>query len=326
MVINSEFKPAWWLSNRHAQTIYPTLFRRVRQLSPQRERIEFPDGDFADCDWVGGIDAATRPVVIVLHGLEGSIRSSYAAGLIAAIQRRGWRGGLLHFRGCSGEPNRLASSYHSGFIDDLDFLVRRLRHEEPYTPIAIVGFSLGGSVLLNWLGDHNSATSTINAAVGVSVPFDLALAAETVANKTSWIYNNYLLRSMRANTARKFASIPSPIRMPHLRSLKTFRQFDNAITAPLNGFANADEYYRRCSSRQFVAQVDTIPTLLIHSDDDPVTGSGAIPTANELGSSVALELTRGGGHVGFVSGCNPMRPTYWLDTRIPAFLDTYLTP
>jgi predicted alpha/beta-fold hydrolase len=319
MIINSTFKPAWWLRNRHAQTMFPTFFRRPAKLAIHRERIELPDGDFADCDWVG--HGRNGPIVIVLHGLEGSIDSSYARGMLALVDRLGWRGALLHFRGCSGEPNRLPIGYHSGFTVDLNFFVSRLRAAEPATPLAAVGYSLGGNVLLKWLGERGRS-APVATAVAVSVPFDLAVAADTVEQGASRIYNWYLLRSMRRSTARKFTRIDAPFPLPKLRTLRTFRQFDDAVTAPLHGFHGAEDYYRRASSRQYLGGI-RVPTLILHSADDPLTGPRGIPTQDDLSPAITLELSQNGGHVGFVAGWRPWRPVYWLETRIRAHLMQY---
>ncbi|HET8552723.1 MAG TPA: hydrolase [Gammaproteobacteria bacterium] len=319
MITDSTFKPAWWLKNRHAQTIFPAFFRRRPKLAVRRERLELPDGDFADCDWIGG---GRGPIVIVLHGLEGSINSAYATGVMALIERLGWRGALLHFRGCSGEPNRLATGYHSGFTSDLDFLVARLHAAEPDTPLAAIGFSLGGNVLLKWLGERG-ASAVLATAVAVSVPFDPATAADTVERGLSRIYNWYLLRSMRRSTARKFCRIEAPVPLPELATLKTFRQFDDAITAPLHGFRDAADYYRRSGSRQFLRDI-RVPTLILQSRDDPVVGATAIPADDELAPAVTLELSTRGGHVGFVGGYWPWKAQYWLEGRVRAHLLQYV--
>lgn len=319
MIVKSNFTPAWWLKNRHVQTIFPAFFRRRPKLSVRRERIEFPDGDFADCDWTGG---DSGPIVIVLHGLEGSIDSAYAAGIMAMIERCGWRGALLHFRGCSGEPNRLATGYHSGFTADFDFLAERIRALEPNTPLAAIGFSLGGNVLLKWLGERGGS-APLTTAIAVSAPFDPAAAADTVERGLSRIYNWYLLRSMRRSTACKFQRIQAPFRLPKLTRLKTFRQFDDAITAPLHGFRDAADYYHRSGSRRFLRDIE-VPTLLLQSRDDPVVGAEAIPAADELSPAVTLELSARGGHVGFVSGRWPWRARYWLEERIRLHLRRYI--
>ncbi|HET7570575.1 MAG TPA: hydrolase [Gammaproteobacteria bacterium] len=319
MITDSTFKPAWWLKNRHAQTIFPAFFRRRAKLAIRRERLELPDGDFVDCDWVGG---DRGPIVVVLHGLEGSIDSPYATGIMALIEHLGWRGCVLHFRGCSGESNRLPTGYHSGFTDDLDFLVKRLHSAEPNTPLAAIGFSLGGNVLLKWLGEQG-AFAPLATAVAVSVPFDPATAADTVERGLSRIYNWYMLRSMRRSTARKFCRIEAPVPLPKLATLKTFRQFDDAVTAPLHGFRDAADYYRRSGSRPFLRNI-RVPTLILQSRDDPVVGAAAIPAADELAPAVTLELTDRGGHVGFVGGGWPWKAEYWLESRVRTQLLQYL--
>ena len=191
MITTSRFKPAWWLPGPHLQTLWPNLLRHPR-IAVRRERLELPDGDFLDLDWSTG---SSGPLVVILHGLEGSSRSPYAAGLLNALQRRGWRGVVMHARGCSGEPNRLPRGYHAGDTADLDYCVRELRRREPHTPLAVVGYSLGGSVLLNWLAE-TSVPRDIAAAVAVSVPFRLEDTAERLQRGFSRLYQRALLRSL----------------------------------------------------------------------------------------------------------------------------------
>jgi len=313
------FKPAWWCRGPHGQTLWARLARRPPHVALQRERLELPDGDFIDLDWT---EKGSGPIVIVLHGLEGSSDSPYARGLLRAIERRGWRGIVMHFRGCSGEPNRLARSYHSGDTGDLDFLATTLRRREPRTPLATVGFSLGGNVLLKWLGKAGGVTP-LHAAVAVSVPFVLHGAAERLQQGFSRLYQWQLLRSLRQTVAAKQRHMELPLKRRDLSTLKNFRDFDEYVTAPLHGFDSADHYYTASSSRQYLGGI-TVPTLLLHASDDPFMTESAIPRPDELSESVTLELSPHGGHVGFVTGVWPWRPRYWLDERIPAYLARYL--
>ncbi len=313
------FKPAWWCRGPHGQTLWARLARRPPHVALQRERLELPDGDFIDLDWT---EKGSGPIVIVLHGLEGSSDSPYARGLLRAIERRGWRGIVMHFRGCSGEPNRLARSYHSGDTGDLDFLATTLRRREPRTPLATVGFSLGGNVLLKWLGKAGGVTP-LHAAVAVSVPFVLNGAAERLQHGFSRLYQWQLLRSLRQTVAAKQRHMELPLIRRDLSTLKNFRDFDEYVTAPLHGFDSADHYYTASSSRQYLEGI-TVPTLLLHASDDPFMTESSIPRPDELSESVTLELSPHGGHVGFVAGVWPWRPHYWLDERIPAYLARYL--
>ena len=261
------------------------------------------------------------PVVLVLHGLEGSSDSPYARGMLAAIHSHGWRGVIMHFRGCSGELNRLPRSYHSGDTDDLQTVVELLRARDD-EPAAAIGYSLGGNVLLKWLGEHG-AGAPLEAAAAVSVPYTLALAANRLARGLSRIYQRRLIDDLRAKLHRKFADGTSPIDLDRADSSRDFWEFDDRVTAPLHGFRNVEDYYTRSSSRQYLRHI-RIPTLMIHAEDDPFMTPEVLPTRDELSSSIRLEVSAHGGHVGFVHGPAPWRPRYWLEERIPAYLQKFL--
>ena len=326
-IIDSGFKPARWLRNAHAQTLWQALVPRSAPPPLHKERWELPDGDFLDLAWVNnehseGTDS--RPIVVLLHGLEGSIRSNYILGLLAAVRQRGWRGCLMQFRNCGDEPNRLARSYHSGETADLDALITRLRGDYPNAPLAAVGYSLGGNVLLNWLG-HNGDHAPIDAAVAVSVPMRLDLCASRMEMGFSRLYQRHLVDKLQRSTHRKFhRRDDSPYPLERLTELNSFRRFDHHVTAPLHGFDGVDDYYQRCSSRQYLRGI-RVPTLIIHARDDPFMSPEVIPDEAELSPSVTLELSDRGGHVGFVSGRWPWRPRYWLDERIPGFLSNWIS-
>ncbi len=317
--LDSPFHAPWWLRGPHAQTLWASGLRRTPQPDLRRERLELPDGDFLDLDWV---DGGEGPVVLLLHGLEGSVESNYAAGLLAELQRRGHTAVLMHFRGCSGEPNRLERGYHSGETGDLAHMVDLLIERFPGRPVGVVGYSLGGNVLLKWLGESGGA-APISAAVAVSVPFLLGSVADRLEVGFSRLYQWVLLRRMRTNLQRKVGRMSLPVGPLDIESLTTFRRFDDAVTAPLHGFDGVEDYYRRCSSRQFLDRIVT-PTLILHATDDPFMTCDVVPDEDELGPGVALELSENGGHVGFVTGKWPWSAHYWLETRIPDFLDERL--
>jgi predicted alpha/beta-fold hydrolase len=277
----------------------------------RRERIELADGDFIDIDWGPQHDG---PVVLLLHGLEGSIRSHYAAGLMHSLGNRGFQVALMNFRGCSGEPNRLPRGYHSGDTGDLDALVTLLHDRLPERMLFAVGISLGGNVLLKWLGEHPSQ-DRVQAAVAVSVPFELNKAALRLQSGVSRLYQAHLLKKLRRSTRAKANRMPMPIAVDQLDRLSSFRAFDDRVTAPLHGFAGVDDYYRRSSSRQFLKRIRT-PTVILHALDDPFMTPDSVPRRDELGPGVTLELSRRGGHVGFVGGRWPWQARYWLDERI----------
>lgn len=317
----AHFKPAWWLPSSHLQTLWPTLCRRpIKHLTFKRERIELPDGDFIDLDWVDRHQ--TGPIVLLLHGLEGTLNSPYAKGMLNAIQREGWRGIFLSFRGCSGEHNRLPRSYHSGDTADVDYVVELLKQREPSTPMAAVGFSLGGNVLVKWLGEtaHNNP---LQAAVAICVPFELYKAVLRINRGFSRVYQWHLLSCLRNKLKGKAKMLSSPISTQQLNKVRTIHDFDEYVTAPLHGFANANDYYVKCSSRAYLPYI-LRPTLLVQAKDDPFMTEDVLPNEKELSPLVQLELTDKGGHVGFVSGKVPWQAEYWLEQRVPEFLRAYL--
>jgi hypothetical protein len=277
--------------------------------------VELPDGDFLDLDWTaetGGM------LVLVLHGLEGSLESHYASGILAALSQGGFTAVLMYFRNCSGTPNRLPRTYHSGETGDLAFVMQHIRQRYPGKPVAIIGYSLGGNVLLKWLGEQGEAAA-LATAVAISVPFDLNACARKLEHGLSRIYQHHLVRKLR-NAVRSKATIhPPPIPLQRLGELRTFRQFDDAITAPLHGFRDVDDYYTRSSSKQYLKDIRA-PTLVIHAADDPFIPAAALPGNSELSPTVTLEISPHGGHVGFVAGRNPVTPRYWLEPRIIAHL------
>ena len=268
-----------------------------------------------DLHWTANNGGA---IVVVLHGLEGCSQSPYARGLVHALQRIGLRAVVMHFRGCSGTPNRLPRSYHSGDTADLAYLVQTLRQREPHTPIMAVGYSLGGNVLLKWLGEA-SVQAPLTAAVAVSVPFVLAQSAERMNQGFSRVYQWKLLKSMRRRIYAKLPHMSLNIRTTNLSRLHSFRQFDDAVTAPLHGFDNADHYYALASSRQYLRAI-VVDTLILHSRDDPFMTQNVIPSRDDLSAHVQLELYTAGGHVGFVAGPWPWHARYWLEERIPRYL------
>ncbi len=325
MLIETSFKAAWWLKNPHLQTLYPALIRRTPALTLRRERLITPDHDFIDLDWYG---EDYQPLVILLHGLAGSSQSSYIVGLQLSLLNKGFRSVVLNFRGCSGEYNHSARCYHSGETEDIHFLYQTLRQREPNTPIAAIGFSLGGNVLLKWLGEQTSQLSLF-AAVAVSVPFLLNACATKLDQGFSKVYRKHLLEELKQYIREKQLYLQKLnkqeeanklAQLGDLSDIQSFWQYDDRVVAKLHGFKNSLDYYQRSSSRQFLKAI-TVPTLLIQATDDPFMTLSVIPTLDELSSCVKLEQTLEGGHVGFVMGNNPLKPIFWLDQRIPEFLE-----
>ncbi|OHC64173.1 MAG: alpha/beta hydrolase [Pseudomonadales bacterium RIFCSPLOWO2_02_FULL_63_210] len=323
--MNPTFKPAWWLPGPHLQTLWNSLCRKPPQLHRRRERLWLEDGDFLDLDWHGP-HSAEAPLVLVLHGLTGSSSSHYVLGLQQALTTRGWASVALNWRGCSGEPNLLARGYHSGASDDLAETVRHLRAQRPLTPLYVVGYSLGGNVLLKYLGETGD-DSQVQAAAAVSVPFRLDQCADRLGLGFSRVYQAHFMKQMVAYVKTKqrlFAHQGMADRLSTLDQLgaldgmRTFWDFDDRITAPLHGFKGAQDYYTHSSSRYFLARIAT-PTLIIQATDDPFVFRHSLPESAELSPHIELELHAHGGHVGFIDG-SLRKPGYYLERRIPQWL------
>ncbi|MFP3516332.1 hydrolase [Pseudomonas sp. SIMBA_077] len=322
------FTPASSLRNPHLQTLWGPLWRTKPVVELQRERLWLEDGDFLDLDW-HGTPSAYEPLVLVLHGLTGSSGSHYIAGQQSALAKLGWASVALNWRGCSGEPNLLARSYHSGASEDLAAAVAHLRTRYPLAPIYAVGYSLGGNVLLKYLGESGNA-SGLQGGVAVSVPFRLDQCADRIGLGFSKVYQAHFMREMVTYVKNKrlqfqhdakhegLATLTKLGTLKSLSKLRTFWEFDDRVTAPLNGYQNVDDYYRRASSRYFLGAIE-IPTLIIQSEDDPFVFKHSIPEPDELSASTELELHAKGGHVGFVEG-SLRSPRYYLERRIPQWL------
>ncbi|MCA1959678.1 MAG: alpha/beta fold hydrolase [Desulfomonile sp.] len=314
---NSTYRPPLFLSNPHIQTILPSLFRKVRGVAYTRERIDTPDGDFIDLDWsrVG----ASR-VAIVLHGLEGNSQRSYVLGMVKALNRMGWDAIALNFRGCSGEINRSARFYHSGDTEDLDRVISHVASFTVYREAALVGFSLGGNVVLKYLGERGQyAHSLIKGAVAFSVPCDLTAGALKIGSPGNKLYMRRFLKMLGEKIRLKAAMMPELISDRGFEQIKDFKQFDDRYTAPLHGFASAEDYWRRASSKPFLERI-SVPTLLVNAADDPFLAPECYPKAEaERSSSFFLEVPRFGGHVGFMA-FNRQRE-YWSEARAAAFLN-----
>ena len=330
MFIKTTFKPAWWLPNCHLQTIYPAVFRKESNPPEyRRERLITPDQDFIDVDFCG---IGNQPLIILLHGLTGSAQSGYIKGLQSALLKQGLRSVAINFRGCSGQSNNRARSYHSGETEDIHLLYQTLRQREPETLFGAVGFSLGGNVLLKWLGEQGSNLNLF-AAVAVSVPLLLAVCATKLDNGFSRSYRGNLLNELKAyihfkrQHLEEIGHFEEAVKIKNLGDLSTihsFWQYDDRVVAKLHGFADVHDYYQRSSSRRFLKSI-AVPTLVIQAADDPFMTADVLPGLDELSPHVQFELTPHGGHVGFISGTVPFRPQYWLEQRITGFLQDTLS-
>lgn len=315
--ITSSYRAPWWLKSPHLQTILPTLMRKRPQLALTWERLELNDGDFIDLAWYPRPQA---PLVLMMHGLEGSLNSHYASTLVQALSQAGFSVVFMLLRGRGLEPNRLAKSYHSGASADLAEVLAQLK-ARGQMPAAVVGVSLSANLLLKYLGETGTR-SGLKAAVAISTPFQLAVCAKKLEQGFARVYGQYLLKQLKDSYRTKFQRLAEPKPLD-LNTLTTIYQFDDQVTAPVNGFANAADYYQRSSSAQFLGKIQT-PTLIIHALDDPFMRPSIVPSAEQTSASVRLELTEHGGHVGFMSGAVPWKLRYWLDERVPEWLRSQL--
>lgn len=320
----SQFKPAWWLTNPHLQTLAAKFFRRKQKLVTYTETLELPDGDFIDLAWTEQPKKDnTRPIIVILHGLAGSKESHYAKGMLNAIHDRGWIAVLMHFRGCSGKPNRQASSYHSGDIRDITYLTEQLIRRYQHCPFSIIGFSLGGNVLTQYLAQV--PTNPYQAASVICAPLDLASCSARINQGFSQLYQKYLLRMLKNSALEKVkTNIIDNIKKEKIEDIETMHDFDEHITAPLHGFTNAQHYYKQASGNQVMANIKQ-PCLFIHAADDPFLNHQCSLPPQPLPEHLIFEVSNHGGHVGFIHGKNPLKPQYWLEQRIPDFLNKHLT-
>jgi uncharacterized protein len=311
----SSFQPAAILKNPHLQTIWAAKIRRLSKFNCTFEHIELPDGDFLELAWS---PSNHRGTVLLLHGLEGGIESKYIQGQMKLLDQKGYQSVLLHFRGCGKTPNRLDRSYHAGDTCDLSYISALLRERLGKNLSAIVGFSLGANVLLKWLGESNRS-DIINKAIAVSPPFDLASSADHLDTGLSKLYQYHLVENMKKKYRQKFINRGDKISDKLLKTLTSFRKFDNFITGPLHGFDNAEEYYQKSSCRQFLKNIQT-PTLIVHSEDDPFLPATSIPKPHELGPKTEMELSKNGGHIGFIKKEKNGMLGYWLESRIHSYI------
>jgi len=326
-IINSSFRPARGLANCHLQTILPTFISGEALPQVRHEHFELEDGDFIQLTWNRPSPNSSAQVwqgtLLILHGLEGSWRSPYARSLLAEAHRQGLRACVVHFRGCGDRLNRLDRGYHSGDTQDLRNTITEVRERFPTEPIYVAGYSLGGNVLLKLLGEDGTHCP-IHAAVAVSVPMLLGVASVRLNIGFSRFYQWWFLRTLRTKMRKKFANrVDPPICLESVLGARCMSAFDDSATAPLHGFESAEHYYEDSSSRQYLRKIAR-PTLIIQARDDPFTTDEALPPATELATSVTLELTERGGHVGYIAprdlgGCT------WLTRRIIARFKAFQT-
>ncbi|MSQ71853.1 MAG: alpha/beta fold hydrolase [Betaproteobacteria bacterium] len=319
----SSYRAPRWLPGGNAQTIYAAMLGRWRShhATPlRRERWQTPDDDFIDVDWLDGPDDA--PLVVLFHGLEGGAGSHYARALMERLARHGWRGAVAHFRGCSGEPNRLPRAYHSGDHEEIAWVLARFRARSVTAPLYAAGFSLGGNALLKWLGEAGvAAGEVIDAAAAVSAPLDLMLSGDALGRGFNKVYSRMFLATLKRKGAAKLVTFPGLFDAAAMLRARSLREFDNVVTAPLHGFRNTDDYWTRASSKPGLRAV-AVPTLIINAWNDPFVPPAALPDAADVSPAVCLEYPEAGGHCGFASGAFPGRLD-WLPRRLLGFFESH---
>jgi predicted alpha/beta-fold hydrolase len=286
----------------------------------RRERIDTPDGDFVDLDWIDGPAAA--PLVVLFHGLEGSSGSHYARAMMHAVRARGWRGVVPHWRGCSGEPNRLPRAYHSGDHAEAGWLLEAIATRLRHPPLFAAGVSLGGSALLNWLGRAGAeAQGVLRAAAAISAPISLRAGGEAIGRGFNMVYTWNFLRTMRRKAYVKARQFPGVVDTARIRACRTLYDFDEAFTAPMHGFSSADDYWDRGSSIWWLKGI-VVPTLIVNARNDPFMPLEDLPAPLDVSPAVTLELTSDGGHAGFLHGPLPGDPL-WLPRRVLDYFEEH---
>ncbi|MEM8640434.1 MAG: alpha/beta fold hydrolase [Cyanobacteria bacterium P01_G01_bin.54] len=315
------FKPVWWASHPHVQTIAGAILSTAPPLTVQRQRLDTPDGDFLDLDRLPAPKAAQSPRLLLLHGLESSSEANEMRNLMALSQDAGWETIALNFRTCSGEMNRAPRAYHSGETSDLAWLIERLLREDETRPLFCLGISLGGNVLLKYLGEQGANLSTlVQGAVAISTPFDLAQATAVLEQGFNWVYIDRFVNSLKKKAWEKYKHYPDLIDPQTIQSIRRLSEFDEWITAPLHGFANAQDYWQQSSSLQFLPQIQC-PTLLISAQDDPFFPGHFLPYAQvEANPFLTALFTESGGHSAFIEEGYPYRLRFWSHRQAIAFL------
>lgn len=325
---DSDYRAPFWQLNGHLQTIAPYLSPPTPAQTYQRERWELDDGDFVDVDWTElpqadiSVQAQQRPVFILFHGLEGNSQSHYARSLIAEAKKQGWLGVVIHFRGCSGEPNRLPRVYYAGDAIEISTLVQRVRKQRPHSPLFAAGVSLGGNALLKWLGEYpEQSRQWLTAAAAISAPIALKETAHSLDTGLNyWLYSQTFVASMKPKALAMAERFPTHLDKQRIQAVKTVQDMDNAVTAVLYGAQSADHYYDLNASKPWLAHIQT-STLILNAQNDPFVPFESLPDATQVSAAVTLDYPKHGGHAGF-SGKASNGQSTWLAARVFEFLNT----
>ncbi len=319
------FVPAWWIRNAHLQTLWGKLVRKLPPAPVETETWTAPDGERLEIHRLKSPGSKAR--LVLLHGLEGSVRSHYAQGLLWQAHRRGWNADLLIFRTCGATESTTPRMYHSGETTDIAWVVERIIAEDPGTAIGLIGVSLGGNVLLKFLGERGrEVPSQIRAAVAISVPFDLERSSRYINQGFSRVYEWHFMRTLRRKAKAKLAQFPLLADLSRVEAANTMYDYDDVMTAPVHGFRDAADYYTRSSSIHWVQQI-AVPTLLLSAVDDPFLPPAVLDAVRmraSRNSNLHLEFHPHGGHVGFIAGSNPLHPIYYAEQRAADFVSHFI--
>jgi predicted alpha/beta-fold hydrolase len=315
-LIHSSYEAPKWLLGKHSETILPSRFRQVEGVTYIRERISTPDKDFLDLDWStkGGDHLA-----ILSHGLEGSTSSSYILGMVKALNAEGWDAVAWNLRGCSGETNLRKRFYHAGSSEDLDAVVKHAIKTGRYKKIVLIGFSLGGNIILKYLGENGAALSShISKSIVFSVPCDLLSCVNKLSSRANYIYLRNFLVALKSKLIKKAEKFPDILLGVDLSQIHDFTEYDRYITVPSFGFKNELHYYEECSTSKCIPKIK-IPCLIVNAKNDPILDATRFPVEECKSSDwVNLEQPLRGGHVGFMK--NTINGEYWSEERALEFL------
>jgi predicted alpha/beta-fold hydrolase len=322
------YRAPLWLPNSHAQTIVPALFARLPAVHYRRERWDTPDGDFIELDWVvdespvrDEAPSTDTPLFVLFHGLEGSSESHYARALMAASRELGWQGVVPHFRSCSGPLNLLPRFYHLADSAEVDWILRRLR-DTHRGPIVAAGVSLGGNVLLRWLGERREDASFLAAAAAISAPLDVHAGGRALSQGFGKVYTRSFLKTLKVKALQKLEQYPGLFDPTAVLASRNLYEFDNVVTAPLHGFRNTDDYWTRATTRPLLPDI-TVPTLVLNARNDPFLPGAVLPGRHEVSAAIELDQPQHGGHVGFMTGPFPGRVD-WLAQRVFNYFAPFL--
>jgi len=315
-LISSPYQAKGLFKNGHFSTIYSAKLRPIPPLVQQQERLMLPDDDFLDIDW-SFAEESSKKVAILLHGLEGNAQRIYMKGQGKILVQNNWNVAAVNYRGCSGVPNNKYPSYNAGKTDDLDAIVQSILLKDRYDEIALIGFSMGGNLLLKYLGERRTVPKEIKTAIAVSTPLNLKGSLEQLEQWYNWVYRTTFLRDLKGKYKSKMKQFPEKMNWDDLKQIKSLLDFDDIYTAKAHGFKNALDYYQKNSSLQFIPNIN-IPTLILNAENDSFLSRECYP--RELAShskNIYLETPKHGGHVGF----HQSNKRYYSESRVLQFLN-----